>query len=68
MFVVLPREKLFLLKKQNEFLGFSSKSYIKVNYSRGFVIEWYGMYYGSIALLWHNAKVLALFKVKWEIH
>ena len=24
--------------------------------------------YGSIALLWHNAKVLALLKVKCEIH
>ena len=23
---------------------------------------------GSIALLWHNAKVLALLKVKYEIH
>ena len=54
MFVVLPREKLFLLKKQNEFLGFSSNSYIKVNYSRGFVIEFLGKgcftYYVSIFL------------------
>ena len=53
MFVVLPREKLFLLKKQNEFLGFSSKSYIKVNYSRGFVIECHGtmvalLYFGTM--------------------
>ena len=24
--------------------------------------------YGSVALLWHNAKVLALLKVKCEIH
>ena len=26
------------------------------------------LYIGSIALLWHNAKVLALLKVKCEIH
>ena len=26
------------------------------------------VYYGSVALLWHNAKVLALLKVKYEIH
>ena len=30
--------------------------------------ENWGSFNGSIALLWHNAKVLSLFKVKCEMH
>ena len=37
--------------------------YVPMHFSKNIMED-----YGSIALLWHNAKVLALVKLKWEIH